>query len=104
VEVDAGDVSGERARKKSNGIREFVQLSDATKRNVSEQRQDATLDIVPRRSSWRDPPCFPCGAKPLFEPRALNRPGEIVMTVTPSAATAFAIEAVIALIAAFAAA
>jgi hypothetical protein len=73
VEIDAGDISSERARKESNGIREFVQLSNPTKRNVGEQRQDVTLDILPRCIFRRNIACCCYGTKAAFKLGTFNR-------------------------------
>ncbi len=104
MEIDAGDISSERACKEGNRIGKLAQFSNAAERNGGEQRQHATLDVLPKcASSAAIPRAAATARKPPSSLSLLIVPGEIALTVTPSAATVFAIEAVRAFIAAFAA-
>jgi hypothetical protein len=49
VKVDPGDVAREWARQEGHRIGEFSQFSDPAYWDVGEQRQDATLDVLPGR-------------------------------------------------------
>jgi hypothetical protein len=103
MEIDDGDISRERAGQERYYAGEFVQFSDPTKGNGGKQRQDAALDFVPWRILPGDASRFRYARKPLSSLALLMVPGEIALTVTPSAATAFAKDAVSAFVAALAA-